>query len=279
MKFYAHKVTHCVTWDQPKQWQENDRRAYEERISILLNGFTVEQDRAARIMQQHWRARVATRHLTLILQAQKIMSSAELKFQTEPHSIEALCNYTLQTHVGERNVAKAELLYQDCLNRMAARGGDHAFILYGYAIFLAGETNRDDYWSFAERGRRAEERYRQRKGRNDSNTTTTSSSLYLVSNEYYRLMAMEQPRSAQAWHNYALCRMIAFDDVQGASAAFKKALRRDPTNRRILENFNDMLYRQAQEKMGNVAVAGNDDSNSVNGKSKKLSLFDVYDLY
>ena len=250
VRFYAHNITRCGTWDQPTKWHSVDQRAYEQRQSILLLGFTADQDKAARTMQQLWRARVARRHLTLILKAQRLMSTAEEKYEAEPHCLEALCNYTLKTHVGVRDVAKAELLYKDCIDRMLARGGDHSFILYGYAIFLAGNTE-CEYWCYAERGRNAEERYRKRHNANKA-------SVYLVANEYYRHITISQQQSMQAWHNYALCRWICFDDIRGGSVAFQKALKRAPNDKRILQNLNDMLRRHQKPARAD---------------------FDVYDLY
>ena len=247
VKFYAHNVTRCVTWVQPNQWASLDQRAYEQRRSVLLLGFTVEQDNAAKILQQLYRARVARQHLTLLLKAQRLMSTAVEKFDTNPKDLQALCNYTLFTHAGLKDVVKTGILYKDCIDRMNARGGDHAFILYGYAIFLAGNSDQD-FWHYVKRGRDAEDRYKKR-------LDVTRSSIYVVANEYFRYIAIIEQKSMQAWHNYALCRMIAFDDIQGASIAFKKALKRDPSNRRVLQNMNEML------------------------RKNQLPLFDVYDLY
>ncbi len=235
VKFYAHNVTRCVTWVQPNQWASLDQRAYEQRRSVRLLGFTVEQDNAAKMMQQLYRARVARQHLTLLLKAQRLMSTAVAKFDTNPKDLQALCNYTLFTHASLKDdVFKTEILYKDCIDRMNARGaGDHAFILYGYAIFLAGTSSNRDFWHYVKRGRDAEDRYKKR-------LSVNKSSIYVVANEYFRYVAINEQKSMQAWHNYALCRMIAFDDIQGASIAFKESLKRDPSNRRVLQNMNEM---------------------------------------
>ena len=195
VKFYAHAVTRRVRWEQPEGWKQVDKRAFEHRISIQKIGFTVEQDKAARHLQQLWRAGVAKRHLKLILRAERLVTSSKTKYESNPESITALCNYTLYLHAGLHNMEKAAVFYEECMKRMVARGGDHAFVLYSYAIFV-GRTS-GDYMSYVKRARAAEEKHRKRSG--------TKESIYTLANAYFRQVAIRE-QSVPAWHNYALCR-------------------------------------------------------------------------
>ena len=53
--------------------------------------------------------------------------------------------------------------------------------------------------------------------------------------------------------------MIAYNDSHGATIAFYKALRKAPTNARILKNLNDMLRRE-------------------NPTCTEVTKFDIYDM-
>jgi len=176
-------------------WRDVDQRAYEIRLSIQKLGFTASQNAAALRMQHLWRARVARRLLKLILRAHHLMSAAEAMYESSPENIAALCNYSLYLHVGLHDMDKAAVLYNECLDRMRARGGDNAFVLYSYAIFVA-RTN-GEYMGYVARARDAEQRYNKR--------SITNEAIYEVANAYYRQVAISQ-QSVSAWHNYALCR-------------------------------------------------------------------------
>ena len=83
---------------------------------------------------------------------------------------------------------------------MKSRGSDHAFILYGYTIFLArslADTDRKVVSSYLKRARDSEERYRKRHG---------DECLYSVADiGFYRHAAISQQTGA-VWENYGLCR-------------------------------------------------------------------------
>ena len=265
VKFWINNVTRTAYWDQPDAWKLLDRRSMEERISILKLGYTMEQYNATRKVQQLWRAKVAKRHLQLILTAHRLMSGAEERYFRKPKDLSALCNYVLYVHVRLQDYRLAKGLYQKCMENMMDRGGDNAFILYSYAIFCARINSDDSYLHLWRRGRAAEERYRKRcKGMNavdtididvdmnrdayasDSEPPTKSISAYKLANAYFRQNAIVHNESS-CWDNYALCRWIAFEDIDGAQTAFMTALRLVPNDdqgyrrNRILHNLNTML--------------------------------------
>jgi hypothetical protein len=86
-------------------------------------------------------------------------------------------------------------LYEHCLTRMKEKGNDNAFILYGYAIFLARIGI--EYDDFASQAQSVETRYQKRNG--------TKKSLYLLPNEIFSF-ATSDKQTGSSWHNYALCR-------------------------------------------------------------------------
>jgi hypothetical protein len=83
---------------------------------------------------------------------------------------------------------------------MKSRGADHAFILYGYSIFLARSSDDADKKSvspYLKRARNSEEIYRKRH---------SDGCQYDVADiGFYRHAALSQ-QTGGAWENYGLCR-------------------------------------------------------------------------
>jgi hypothetical protein len=172
-----------------------DQRDYEQRLAIQQLGFTVGQDKAARKLQESWRGKIASRHLTLLLKATRLMANSQSVFESDPEDMMALCNYTLFVHVGLDDLDKASRLYKVCISQMMSRGGDHPFVLYSYAIYAARMG--ENYLEFVKRAKAAEERLAKR--------VTQNAPIYSLANAYIRQLAISA-QSVASWHNYALCR-------------------------------------------------------------------------
>ena len=86
------------------------------------------------------------------------------------------------------------------MTKMKERGRDNAFILYGYAIYLAA-TREDDYTMIKEYVYRAQVAEKRHQKRNQ-----LFKSVYEIADKgFFRHAAIFQ-QSGETWHNYALCR-------------------------------------------------------------------------
>lgn len=99
VKFYANNLTQQVFWNQPPKWKVLDLKEAETRIQVVRMGFSVDQHETASKLQHLWRARVAKKHLTLLLKAHRVMNKAIDLYYKDPNDLIALCNYTLHVHV------------------------------------------------------------------------------------------------------------------------------------------------------------------------------------
>ncbi len=232
VKFYVNHVTRRSSWHQPPDWKRIDDRERRDRIAIFKMGHTMEQVKACQKLQHLWRRVVANQHLKLILKAQRLIgggSSAaggglgrgggsQDRYYANPDNMSALCNYALYVHIGLRDMPLAKRLYDSCMEKMMTRGGDNAFILYSYAIFLAVTAKEDsEFLAFMKRAQAAEDRYKKRfntqerdhDGTMHLSSRTKKSSIYELANAYFRQIAICEEVSI-CWYNYALCRYVSF---------------------------------------------------------------------
>ena len=136
----------------------------------------------------------------------------------------------------KQDYEEARSCYAASIERMEKRGADNPFILYGYSIFLA-VTQEEDWIVIKEyvfRARLAEKNWRKRH-------VQEKKSIYeLPCAGFYRHSAFVD-QSAESWHNYALCLMLAFNDLLGARDAFVYALEKSPHSKFVIANFNFLL--------------------------------------
>jgi hypothetical protein len=134
---------------------------------------------------------------------------------------------------------------------MEWRGPDVAFVLYSYAIFAAYTHDLDfgDILSLLERGRLAEEtrevQLRKAKGQEKSqaieNGTFRHGAVFELANiGFFRHYSTEHENEC-AWHNYALCRFLIFNDFASSFDAFLMAFKYAPSNEKLKANFDTMM--------------------------------------
>jgi tetratricopeptide (TPR) repeat protein len=224
--FYANTITKRATWTRPKGWLFKDYREY-----YILR------------LQTFWRARVAKRKIRLLVKARTLLSNAHSKeLENTKQDITSLCNYALYNHVVLHDYDRARDAYTTILSFMNERGVDNAFVLYSYAIFGA-VTNEED-WSdihdYIRRGKDAEQLMRKRR-RTDYAPGEPTSIYEIAKGAFYLQAVSNEEDPAESWHNYALCQMLVYDDLECARESFHQAIVASPHDRRIISNFNALL--------------------------------------
>jgi tetratricopeptide (TPR) repeat protein len=227
--FYANTITKRATWTQPKGWKFKDHREY---YILRLENF--------------WRARVARRKIRLLAKARTLLENAHSKeLANTKQDITSLCNFALYAHVVRHDYDTAREAYAKILVFMSDRGVDNAFVLYSYAIFGA-VTNEED-WSdindYIRRGKVAEELMQKRRCRTPPAPGEPKSVYAIARGAFYLEAVGNENEPAESWHNYALCQMLVYGDLQGARESFHRAIIVAPHDRRIISNFNALLQR------------------------------------
>jgi hypothetical protein len=140
--------------------------------------------------------------------------------------------YSTLTFLFQGQKERAGKLYSICMDRMQVKGVDNAFIMYSFAIFLVatreGET--DLIEEIIQRGRNAEERWR--------DFRNITSSIYDVACwGFFRFQAITS-QSAEGWYQFALSRLLVYNDFIGSRRALFEALQIEPKNRRVKEQLS-----------------------------------------
>ena len=224
--FFANTITKRATWTKPKGWLFKDHREY-----YILR------------LQTFWRARVAKRKIRLLVKGKTLLENAYCKeLENVKQSITSLCNFALYTHVVQHDYDRAREAYIKILNFMHERGVDNPFVLYSYAIFGA-VTNEEDWADINEyirRGKLAEELAQKR--RQIAPAPGEPTSIFAIATSAFYLQAVGNDKDpAESWHNYALCQMLVYDDLEGSRESFHHAMMASPHDRRIISNFNALL--------------------------------------
>lgn len=232
--FYYNRVTGRCVWDIPSDWQVYDKKCFEEREETRRQGFTKQEAAAASTLQAIWKGRRDRMNLKATIQGAKLMRSCEDEYLMDPRNLRKMTYYVLYLHAMKKDAARARPLYQHCMTRMRDRGPDDAWVLISYAIFNAATG--DDDWPViddcAHRGRVAPEGplHGNRRGYD------------LADGGFFRAATAADP-CGWTWHNYALCRWLAFQDNKGAERAFVRAIQYSPHNKLIQDNFDFFLKR------------------------------------
>ena len=235
MPFYYNRVSGKCTWEQPPDWVFADRKAFERREAVRIRGFTEEQNRSAILLQTMWAGRQTRRALKATLNGAKIMKTCEDAYLQDPRNLKKMTQYCLYLHAVGKDPDRARPMYQTCYSRMVELGPDDALVLLSYAIFNAATG--DDDWPIIEdcarRGSLCEggTMYGDRHGYD------------LADGGFFRAAAAFDP-CGWTWHNYAICRWLAFNDMSQAEDCFVRAIQCDPHNRTIQENFDYFLEKK-----------------------------------
>ncbi|GMI35350.1 hypothetical protein TrCOL_g9428, partial [Triparma columacea] len=147
----------------------------------------------------------------------------------------ALSNYVLYLHAIEHEYVRARKLYRFLFEFMEERGPDNPFVLYSVAIF--GAVTCEEDWGYikdwAWRGNKADIAMGKKAGK-------AATSYNLANSGFFKAKALLD-QSGESWHNYALCRMLVYKDLEGARDAFIRAVVAAPHDKRISQNFNILI--------------------------------------
>ena len=232
VSFYVNSLNQRVQWDTPDFWREALKAEYQTRELFRKLGYSPPIISIATKIQGLWRARRARHYFHYVIKARRIAQTSAKAYSDNPSSIKAICNHALTLHVWHHDYERARPIYQKMMHFMDRRGIDNSFVLYSYSIFCAitGDRGWDEISRFTLRARAA------------SRTCLGTSSFSQAAVGFFLQMALHsQSDDERGWHNYALCRMLVYDDLLGANSAFLKALSANPDCLKVISNYKYFL--------------------------------------
>lgn len=246
--FYRHKINGICTLTKPKKLEYLDNFAYYEQCQMNERGYTTRQNNLVITLQKLWRGYICRHYYVYVEGAMKISMTAEIDYLNNPMSDKHLYNYTLHCHVVLRDYTKARRLYVECLERMAFRGPDFAFILYAYAVFafVTHELDYSDILLLISRAQKAEETrevlLRKKNGQMKSlaieNGTFRHGKVFEFAKLGFFRFSANSDSCAESWYNYAACCFLVYNDYRATFDAFLNAFKYDPGNKPMKENFD-----------------------------------------
>ena len=249
--FYRHRVSRECTFAKPLKMKAIDEAVFRDAEQIRKFGCTTAQRALCVKLQAMWRGYKIRSYYTYVEVAMNISLHAEKQYLTSPDTDSHLYNYALHCHCILHDYTRARSLYYESMRRMEWRGPDVSFVLYSYAIFAMYSHDLDtaDVLELLERGRKAEEtremQLRRAKGLEESQAiakgTFRHGQIFELANiGFFRHYATEHENEA-AWHNYALCRFLIFNDFSTSFDAFLMAFKYAPNNDKLKSNFETMM--------------------------------------
>ena len=249
--FYRHKVSGECTFEKPKAMRFIDDRQFRERDEKLIHGCTLEQKRLLTRVQALYRGYKIRSYYLYVEKAMEISEAAERMYMTYPEKDSSLYNYALHCHIILHDYDRARQLYAEAIRRMEWRGPDVGFVLYSYAIFayFTHDLDYSDVLVMLDRARKAEEVNEQyaRQARGEERSQAIDNGTYrhgkifdLANIGFFRKYASELETEA-AWHNYAICRFLIYNDFATSFDAFLEAFRYAPDDKKLKENFDTMM--------------------------------------
>lgn len=288
--FYRHKLNGICTLIKPKILEVIDNQDYIDICQIKARGYTTKQNDLTITLQKLWRGYYTRSYYRHVETAMKISMTAELDYMRNPESDKHLYNYTLHCHVVLRDYDKARRLYMECLNRMAYRGPDFAFILYAYAIFAFVTQDLDyvDVQMLIARGKKAEETreilLRKKNKELESAAIANGTFQYgkvfnLAKIGFFRFSA-NSDSCGPSWHNYAACTFLIYNDYKTSFESYLNAFKYDAANKGMKHNFDimmthffgsdsDVLAEKVRSRMQYLAAR---DDEARNVRARKLQL-------
>jgi hypothetical protein len=253
VKFYHNTFNGQFSFHKPPAWVKKDKeQMYEERC-IRKMGFVPSHVKAATMFSAMFRGFMARKQFELIRRGVYLSSTAEDQYLRDPDNDRNLFNYALHCHVNLLDYDRARRLYLEAMRRMDYKGPDIPHVLYAYGIFsfVTHELDEADCRELIHRARMAEERkernFRQvtggKAGASAVRTMHYGKSFNLAKVGFFKHAATiaSKERRRESFHNYALCHHLVYDDFNGAFDAFMNAFTADPTEPRLVANFECMV--------------------------------------
>eukprot|EP00903_Cladosiphon_okamuranus_P012921 g12064.t1 len=253
--FYRNVDSTEYTWDLPSEWREQEAYEFYEREHARKYGFTAAEARAATALQKAWRGKAARTQFQLIMRAQRICKGAEAAYLADPDSLRCQINYILYTHVIEKDYNRARILYTTALNAMESRGPDVQLLLFAFAIFCL-VTREEDMVSIlatVERGIAAGAEVTATTDNPwpaESYTSKRNPRQFALAEAGFFRFAAYNINDSESWHNYAVCRQLAYGDYAGASECYLKAIEINPKDSRLQANYQALMDTFPEDSQG-----------------------------
>lgn len=264
--FYRHKTTGVCTFDKPEKMKKLDDISRLEAYERIAFGATRRQINLATKLQALWRGYYVRNYYRSLERALAISMEAESKYLKEPQNDTNLFHYAIHVHSFLLDLNRARRLYLELIRRMEWRGPDQPHILYAYAIFAFVTHDQDfsDVLMLLFRARRAEEAIRVDQSRalvaksarqgtpvspsrnsaggkdNHEHSYRMGKMFELVDTGFFKHAATTLA-NAPAWHNYAACRFLVYQDFPVSFDSFLHAFRYDPADEKLRRNFDLMM--------------------------------------
>ena len=94
-------------------------------------------------LQNYWRGRKVRKWYGRLVKGVALRRNAEDAYLEHPSDIVCRVNYALYVHAILGDYDRARKLWIAIVEFMTSRGPDNAFVLYGYAIYLASTLEED----------------------------------------------------------------------------------------------------------------------------------------
>jgi ankyrin repeat protein len=259
IKFYRNTVNGNITYHKPQSMCVLDANNHKVKTQLRTLGFTPSQLRLSIKVQALWRGYIVRNNYKFIVKATRLCLNSESLYLENPTSDRNLFNYALYTHVVVNDIEKARILYAEVLRRMQFKGPDIPQILYAYAIFsfVTHDQDFNDCYHYIEKGREAEYNnvnYIRKQNMKKQLQLTEQECLNVYKNidishgKVFKLADVgffkytaSRNQTSMAWHNYAACRFLVYDDFPGSFDAFMNAIKCDPMNSRLVSNYWVMM--------------------------------------
>ncbi|KAH8049346.1 hypothetical protein JL721_11711 [Aureococcus anophagefferens] len=245
VKFYYNRVTGRCDWDMPSDWIVHDANEFRKREESRKRGFTDEEAAAASTLQAIWKGRRDRMNLKATIQGAKLMRSCEDEYLEDPMNLRKMTYYVLYLHAMTKE--RGAPLYQHCMTRMRDRGPTTPGCSSPTPSSARRRATRTGPSSGVRAPRRASRRgplHGDRRGYD------------LADGGFFRAATAADP-CGWTWHNYALCRWLAYGDMKGAerSSAYPNkrdsiscydVIRQDATRQMVRELENEEKRRERQ---------------------------------
>jgi len=253
--FYRHVSTGTCYLDKPDKLRLLDDQAFREKQQIQQFGATLRQVRLAVKLQALVRGHQVRAYAQYVERAMEISLHAAARYLENPLKDSNLFNYTLHCYVVQQDMDRARLLFAECLDRMSFKGPDIPFVLYSYAIFafVSHDLDYHDVVLLLERARKAEQqilrqkrqKHRQQVHKKEEDSDSNEQQLWGRSFEFantgFFRHSAHSLRNELAWHCFAACRFLVFNDFPSSFDAFLEAFRWGPKSKRLKANFDLLL--------------------------------------
>lgn len=166
--------------------------------------------------------------MSQLVRALRFQMTAEEKYLASPTNLSALVNFAILNHTTKLDYDTAEQLYKEAYNRAPK----HPIVLLCYAAFKLAVVEYPRPKSFTQ----AQDMIYQA-----LQIDPTKKKFALVDECFFHWGVIVNSDKAQARANYAILHQILHADYDRAEALYRSAIKMDPQDTRISQNYEDLI--------------------------------------